>query len=209
MKPFFEYLFGSVVSKTYGVLTNVMTELTFLAICIGGLIICASSLIFGHDGDAHADHHVEFGHHGNDDSSHEQGPGFLSIRGLSLLAVGFGAVGFIVFHYTQKPLVASLAGLASGWLFASLALLVLRTLLHQQSNSLLETSAIINAVGIVVTSIPEGGQGEITLAIQGRKLTRVATAQGGAISRGISVRILNSAGGIVVVEPVTASPTHA
>ncbi|GEM_PF-725812 len=209
MTELFNFLFGSAVSKAYGVFTGVMTELVFLSICIGGLIICASSLIFGHDGDAHGDHHVELGHHGHDDSDHEQGPGFLSIRGLSLLAVGFGSVGFIVFHYTRKPLVASVAGLASGWLFAFMALLMLRMLLRQQSNSLLDTSALIGVVGVVVTSIPEGGCGEVILTVQGHQLTRVASTQGGAISHGAPVRVLQSTGGMVVVEPATGLGIHA
>lgn len=207
MSGLFEYLFGSAISKAYAVFTGVMTELTFLAICIAGLVICASSLIFGHDSDA--DHHVDFGHHGGDDQGHDQGPGFLSIRGLSLLAVGFGSIGFIVFHYTRKPLVASMAGVVSAWLFAAVGLLMLRMLLHQQSNALLDTSAIIGATGVVVTSIPDGGYGEISLTVQGRQLTRVASTQGGVIPHGAPVRVLQSTGGMVVVEPVTGTPTHA
>lgn len=202
-----EYFFGSAFGKAYAFITSAMTELTFLGICIAGLIVCGASLIFGgHDGDFDGDHGGDlFGHDGH---GHEQGPGMLSMRGLSLLAVGFGAVGYLTYHYTQKPLFASLTGLASGWLFAFVSLLVLKALLRQQSNALINTSAIIGSSGIVMVTIPEGGYGEVALTVQGQQLTRVATAQGGAIEHGITVRILNSAGGVLVVEPVAGSVTR-
>lgn len=204
-----EYLFSSAFGKAYAFITSAMTELTFLGICIAGLIVCGASLIFGgHDSDFDGDHDVDLSGHGHDGHDHEQGPGMLSVRGLSLLAVGFGAVGYLAYHYTQKPLFASLTGLASGWLFAFTGLLVLRALLRQQSNALIDTSAIVGSVGIVMVSIPEGGHGEVALTVQGQQLTRVATTQGGAVEHGTPVRILNSAGGVVVVEPVTGAVTR-
>jgi len=207
MSGFFEYFFGSAVGKAYGVFTGVMTELTFLAICIGGAIICGASLIFGgDDADLGVDHHLEIGH-SHDSDGHDQGPGVLSIRGLSMLATGFGGFGFLAFHYTKKPLFASLVGLASGLLFAFLGLLILRVLLRQESNSLIGMSAIIGSVGIVTVSIPENGLGEVALTVEGRQLTRMATAEGNAIRHGTSVRVLNSSGSTVVVAPATGVAT--
>lgn len=201
-----EYLFGSTITGVYTFIANAMTELTFLAICVAGLIVCGFSLIFGgHDTDANTDG-VEMGD-GNNGDGH--GPGMLSVRGLSLLAVGFGAVGYLVYHYTGKPLVASVSGLASGCLFAFLGLVMLRALLRQQSNLLIDTSAVIGATGMVVVAIPVAGRGEVTLTVQGQQISRVATTQGGAIPEGTLVRVLNSTGGVIVVEPMSAAaPTR-
>ncbi|MDO8676148.1 MAG: NfeD family protein [Candidatus Azambacteria bacterium] len=208
MTELFGYLFGSAVSKAYGVFTGVMSELTFLAICVAGAIICGASLVFGgDDGDLDMGHHVEIGH-GHDSDGHDQGPGMLSIRGLSLLATGFGGFGFLAFHYTGKPLFASLMGLASGLLFTFLGLLVLRVLLRQESNSLIGTSAIIGLIGIVTVSIPKDGLGEVTLTVEGHQLTRTAAAEGSAIKHGMSVRVLSSSGGTIMVEPAIGAATH-
>ena len=82
-----EFIFGSAFSGLSAFISGLMTKLTFLAICTAGLIICLFSLIFGgDDGDTDTDSDTDTG------DGHD-GPSIVSVRGFSLLAVGFGAVG--------------------------------------------------------------------------------------------------------------------
>lgn len=195
-----KFLFGGFFNRVNEFLTGVMTDLTFLAICVAGLVFVVFSLVFGGDGDGvDGDGDGVDGHDGFD--GHDHGPGVLSLRGVSLLAIGFGATGYLVYHYTGKPLVASVAGLAAGWLFAFLCMLMLRAFMNQESNSLINTSAIVGATGVVTTSIPEDGYGEVMFTVDGRQLNRVASAEGGKnIRQGTEVRVLSSMGGAVVVK---------
>ena len=196
-------LFGSLFDRVNEFLTGVVTELTFIAICAAGLVFVIFSLLFGgDDGDVGADGDAADGHDGSD--GHDHGPGVLSLRGISLLAIGFGATGFLVFNYTGKPLVASVAGLASGWVFAFLCMLMLRAFMRQESNSLLNSSAVVGSIGVVTTSILENGFGEVMLTVEGRQLSRVARAEGGEyVPLGTQVSVLTSAGGTIVVAPTT------
>ena len=196
-----KFLFGGLFDRVNEFLTGVMTELTFLAICAAGLVFCVFSLLFGGDADGDADGGSGDGHDGSD--GHEHGPGVLSLRGISLLAIGFGATGFLVYSYTGKPLVASIAGLMAGWVFAFLCMLMLRAAMNQESNSLIDTSAIVGSTGIVTLSIPENGPGEVALSIDGRELNRVANSKGGVnIKHGTRVRVLEAVGGMVIVEAI-------
>ena len=197
----FKFLFGSMFNRVNEFLTGVVTELTFLAICAAGLVFCVFSLLFGGDADGDADGGSADGHDGSD--GHDHGPGVLSLRGISLLANGFGATGFLVFNYTGKPLIASVSGLAAGWVFAFICMLMLRAATRQESNSLIDTSAIVGSTGIVTLSIPENGLGEVALSVDGRELNKVASAKGGTeIQYGSRVRVLEAAGGMVVVEAI-------
>ena len=196
----FKFLFGSMFNRVNEFLTGVVTELTFLAICAAGLVFCVFSLLFGGDADGDADGGSADGHDGSD--GHDHGPGVLSLRGISLLANGFGATGFLVFNYTGKPLVASVAGLATGWVFAFLCMLMLRAFMRQESNSLISISDIVGADGIVTTSIPENGYGEVMLTVGSQQLTRIASAEGGGnVRHGTPIRVASTAGGVVVVRP--------
>lgn len=184
--------------------SGAMAELMFLAICIGSAVITTFSLIFG--GDHDADHGDMGGHEVGHDVHHEgdhsrEGPGFFSVRGLTLFGTGFGGVGYLVQHFTGKTLVASASGLASGIVLAMLGIALIRAFFHQQASSLAPADAILGVVGTVTTSIPQGGTGEIELTVAGTYTSRTATsASGQAIERGRTVRVVRTAGHIVVVE---------
>lgn len=192
--------------------SGVPAQLVFFSVFLFGFIITAASMLFGHDGDADhgGDFHIgdhDIGHdadHGGDQDHH--GPGLFSVRGISLLAIGFGGTGYIIQFYTGKLLVACVAGLGSAWLFATFGLWVIHFFYSQEGSSLISEEAFMGATGIVTTTIPRGGLGEVTLSVGGRQLARTARCQNGSrITQGTGVRVVQKTGEAVVVEEVKQS----
>jgi len=179
------------------------SELTFLAICVACAVVTGFTLVFGGDSDGDADHGDVATDSDHDDGGHE-GPKFFSIRGICLFGTGFGAVGYLVQHFTKKTLVASVSGLGAGILMAMLGLAFIRMFYRQQASSLISPSQLIGSTGTVTTSIPaHTGAGEVMLTVAGTQQNMLATAvNGSAIERGALVRVVRSAGSQVVVEKV-------
>ena len=185
--------------------TEATAELILLAICVFGGIVSGMSLFFGGDADADAD--ADGGIDVDDVTADGGGggPGVLSIRGMALLATGFGGVGFIVQHYTGNLLMACVAGLLSGWLFAFVGLAFVRIFFQQQASSMLTTGQITGATGIVTTPIPEGGHGEVRISVGGQQISRTATSDGGRpLPADTLGEIVRTVGGIVVVKVTSA-----
>lgn len=189
---------------------GVVAELMFFSICIAGSTFTVFSLIFGgdHGGEMHGDFHGDDLHGGDlhhDDAHGDEGPKFFSIRGLSLFGTGFGAVGFIVQHYTGKTLLAATAGFVAGVVLAALGLAFIRMFFRQQVSSVTKNSDIIGATGTVITSIQsDSGAGEVLLDLTSTQVTRAAIGEGGKpISQGAAVRVVRIAGHTVVVEKVS------
>lgn len=179
---------------------NSLSLMIFFGIFAFGMIFALFSLIFGGDHDGgDADHGDVHGEDGDD-----QGPGFFSIRGISLFASGFGGIGFIVMYYTKKVLVASVSGLAFGWIFALLGLFMMRLMIRQQANSIIQPEQIVGIVGEVTTGIPDRGVGEVRLTVDGITMTRTASSTTGTgIRSGTTVRVVRSDGGTVSVEELS------
>ena len=192
---------------------NSIALLTFFSLFAAGMTFTMFNLLFGGDadhGDVHGEFHGDFdgdahgdlgGDHDADGGAH--GPGLLSIRGISFLLTGFGGVAFIVMYFTDKVFVSSLAGLAGGWPFAFVCIALYRVFVRQEASSLVAARDFVGATGSVVTNIPEGGLGEVTVLVAGRQISKSATAKGGgALKTGISIRITNYLGDRVTVEPI-------
>ena len=65
-----------------------LAQITFFSIFLAGMVFTLFSLIFGGDGESDFDHDADHGGDHGADGAH--GPGMLSIRGASLMMVGFG-----------------------------------------------------------------------------------------------------------------------
>jgi len=179
---------------------NSIALLTFFSIFAAGMTFTMFNLLFGGDAD-HGDVHGDFdGDHDADGGG--EGPGLLSIRGISFLLTGFGGVAFIVMYFTGKVFVSSLAGLAGGWPFAFVCIALYRVFIRQEASSLVSAKDFVGATGSVVTNIPKGGLGEVTILVSGRQISKSATAEGGvALRTGTSIRITQYLGDRVTVEP--------
>lgn len=196
-----------------GFFRNSISLLSFASIFAAGMVFTVFTLVFGGDHDGGGDHgdfggdHDGGGDHGGDHDDGGQGPpNIFSIRGLSLLAVGFGGVGYIVMYYTQNLLLSALSGLVFGWVFSVGVLLMMRIFIQQQGSSVISPRALIGTIGEVTTGIPANGLGEVRLAVEDTIISKTATANGGVtIVAGRRVRVIAFLGGSVIVEEVTQS----
>ncbi len=186
---------------------NSVALLSFFSIFSAGMIIVLFSLVFG--GHDHGDFgHGDIGHDAQGDHGGESqpGPGVFSLKGIALLAVGFGAIAFIVMYYTNQILVACISGLAIGWVFAFICMAGYRILIRQQSNSLIKSEDVIGQTGQVTTTIPAGGLGEVRLTVDGTAMTKMASAPDGeAIPTGTLVMVRRVSGASIMVEKLPAA----
>lgn len=188
-------------------LSEGIASLVFAALAIVGAIISIVSMLFGGDHDSDVDHDVDHGGDGDHGDHGDSGVGFgwllypvMSVRGMSLLATGFGALGYITFYVTQKLLYSCIVGTLSGWLFAFVGFMLIRTFKKQQSNSLVQNEALIGLEAIVTLSIPKNGMGEVTLIVPGQGQTRRTAVSSQPIRSGQPVKIIRTFGSNVEVE---------
>ena len=196
------------------VVASTTTTITFFTIFLVGVAFSAFSLVLGGLG-AHADHDVghDIGHdtdahdgsgdhHGGDDGA--QGGtlsvGMFSVRGVALLATGFGGAGFLIYVSTGKILFSTASALVGGYIFAFVVLYTLKIFKSQQANSMISLSAAIGADGIVTISIPEDGLGEVSLVVSGTEMFKPArSVNGRPIKSGARVQVSQVSGGTLVV----------
>lgn len=189
-----------------------MAQLIFFSIFLAGLVFSVGSLILGgghddaghdffggHDADTDAgDGHGDHGGHEGDSL------GFFSIRGISLMATGFGGLSFIIYSVTRKLLLASAGGLMFAWVFAGILLLMLRTLKKQQASSLIDPQRIVGATGMVTTTVPADAFGEVRISVDGTDIVRMARSEvKRELPTGTVVRVVRYLGGSVTVEPIS------
>ena len=89
------------------------------------------------------------------------------VLGSFLAAFGFGAA-LIIFSTGVNATLGALGGLASGAVVGGLALLMMRSLINMPTDETVSTSGLAGAPGHVITRIPAGGYGEVTLRHHGK-----------------------------------------
>jgi len=176
----------------------------FIAIALGSFLLIAGSFLFGHDhdsGDAHVDHGP-----GGHDLSHDMEPtiSFFSFKVIGTLTMGFGAAGAIARQYGADYLVSSLWGLGTGIALSLLMYLILKVIYQQQASSLVQTSSVIGQHAVVTVPIDPDRAGEVELFTGGQHMTYLArAAKGKEIAKGRTVKVVDVAGGELVVEEVS------
>jgi hypothetical protein len=205
------------------ILASTTTTVTFFTIFLVGVVFSAFSLILGGHSD-HADHDIghDVGHdagsdHDSGDSSAEHGDidvgihslfsvGMFSVRGVALLATGFGGIGFLIFIATGRIMFSTAAAFVGGYIFAFAVLYTLKIFKAQQANSLVRLSSAVGAQGVVTVSIPEDGLGEVSLLVGGVEMFKPArSVTGAAIKSGSRVQVNQISGGTLLVSPATVS----
>ncbi len=189
-----------------GLFRQTAAEVLFFSICLAGAVISAFSLVFGGHGDADSGDgdsgdgdHAEQGDHGIGFAS------LFSVRGVSLLATGFGGVGYLVYHRTQKPLLASVAGIIGAFALAIPGLWFIHMFFQQQASSLVSSDHLEGKQGSVVLSIPGAGagRGEVSLVVSGTPMVKPAvTNDPETIKKGSMVRVVRSSAEVVEVTRV-------
>ena len=141
----------------------------FLAIAAVGFLFLLISLLFAGIFD-----HFEGGF---DHDLDHGGPGFFSVRVLSVFITAFGGFGAIATHYGLSTLASSGAGFASGLFFASLIYAFARFLYGQQASSEVRSRDIIGQTARVVVAIPAGGVGQVRCQLGEELIDKIARSR--------------------------------
>ena len=166
----------------------------FLAISAIGFLLLVVSLVFGeafeHFGDGHFDAHADTG-----------GPGFFSVRVMSVFITAFGGFGAVATRYGLGPLPASGVGFASGLVFGGVIYAFARFLYGQQSTTHMVSQDLVGLTGRIVVAIPAGGLGQVRCSLHGELVDKIARSRDGApIAENTAVVVKEVLGETVVVE---------
>ncbi|MEZ5360647.1 MAG: NfeD family protein [Candidatus Zixiibacteriota bacterium] len=161
-----------------------------------GFLLLISSLIFGGD-DVDADVDGDFDH------GFDHGPSIFSLKMISLLMVGFGAMAFGIRATTDATMfIASMSGIGGAIVVGIIGYLIIRAMYMSQANSTIGNQDIIGASGTLIDAVPAGGRGQVACIIQGREVTFVAmnVEDGEAIPKSTPVKIVSRIGNSVKVQ---------
>lgn len=117
------------------------------------------------------------------------GGGVLSapVLGSFLAAFGFGAA-LIMYSTGVGASVGALGGLLSGAVVGGIALTMMRALVNMPTDASMDSADLVGVPGTVVTPIPPGGFGEITVRHLGQ-LHKLNARAGEALEAGTSVEV--------------------
>ena len=125
----------------------------FLAIAATGFILLVVSLVFGEAFEHFGDGHFDAGH------GDTGGPGFFSVRVMSVFVTAFGGFGAVATRYGLGPAPASGVGFASGLVFGGVIYAFARFLYGQQSTTHMISADLVGLTGRIVVASPPGGLG--------------------------------------------------
>jgi len=181
----------------------------FIVVFLFGLIFTMASLVLGFagGGGVHG-HDIDLGGHdgAHGDSGAHDGPGVFNIPTIMAFLTWFGGAGYI-FRQTMglNGYVAGGLALASGMVGGGIMFVLLARVLWPMMSKPM-TTAEYSKPGTparVVSSIREGGVGEIVYSKSGSRFTAGArSADGTAIAKGAEVVILRYEKGLAYVQDV-------
>ena len=158
-----------------------------------GFLLLIISLIFGHDTEVGVDGDLHDGSYG---------PSVFSVKMISLLLIGFGAVSFGV-RVTQDAtmFISSMVGVGGALVIGVVGYFIIRAFYSSQVSSTITDRDLIGCTATVLDAIKENGQGQVACILQGREITYLArSSDSKAINRGKSVKVIRKSGNIVIVE---------
>ena len=169
-----------------GFFEQLSTFVVFLGIAGFGFFFLMISLVFGEI--FHFDH--DFDH----------GPGFFSLRVLSVFSTAFGGFGALAVHYGAATITAAGVGLAGGFCFATLIWLFARFLHGQQATSEVRIQDVVGQTARVTVTIPPGGIGQVRCRVGESLVDKIArTRDGGPVPENSVVTIEEVLGETVIV----------
>jgi hypothetical protein len=131
---------------------------------------------------------------------------FLSIQSLSSFFTLFGLVGMGLLQVGASQILSLLGGLVAGVLTAWISGMIVVGLTRLQSSGTMDISNAIGQQGRVYLTIPEGGSGVVSVAVQGALRQFDAVSENGMkIPTGALVRVTGLSAGntlVVVQEPL-------
>lgn len=160
------------------------SQFVYACLFAAGIIVTVISLIFG-----------EFGIDTDDEI------GNFSVTNLSIFSTVFGGTGFLVHRMiNQDVLISSIIAAASGIVVTAIFTSAIKMLKSNQANSLLTEDDYYASSGVISTTIPSNGIGEVTLKVRGTISSRPARGERGKpIERGTHVKVVRY-GDVVTVQ---------
>ena len=127
------------------------------------------------------------------------GDGLLSTPVVGAFLAAFGAAGALFLRLLEFSVVgATLGALGSGVALGGIAFGLVRTLMHMPTDATPRSADLVGAFGTVVTRIPAGGLGEITVRHAGQRL-KLSAQSDTALAAGTAVIVVQSVSPTLVV----------
>jgi membrane protein implicated in regulation of membrane protease activity len=188
-----------------------MTITDMYLICfIVGLLLSLISFVFGtlhlhahlpHIG--HAPHLSHVGHAGGHGARGAEMPLF-NFGTVTAFLAWFGGVGYLLTRHTHMYAVMAvvLSSLAGAFGAALVFLFLAKVLMKHEKNLDPADYSMIGVLGSVISSIRQGGTGEIVYSQEGvRRVTGARSDAGAGIARGVEVVVTRYEKGIAYVRP--------
>jgi len=173
--------------------------LIFVAIALGAFFVVAGAFLFGHDHDLCGDFDHDFSHDGGPDIHGIVG--IFSTKVIFTFVMGFGAAGAIASSYGTGYSIASLVGVVSGVVLATLMYGIILLFTEQQCNSVIAVDSLLGCTGTVTVPIDKDAVGEIGVSVGGEYRTYAARQQGSnPLPKGHAVRVVDVAGPVLTVD---------
>ena len=151
----------------------------------------------GHGGEAHGG-----AGHAHADQGRDEGPGPISLRTILAFTGGWGWGGLIGWDVLRWGVLSVPFGLAIGLVMAIIIFRFSRFLYNQEATSTISEAQLVGGEGVVLTSIPAHGLGEIRLYAQGMPLKTLARAENDEpIGEGQRIIVVEELGGTLIVRP--------
>jgi predicted histidine transporter YuiF (NhaC family) len=165
--------------------------LFFVTLLILGFLYSVISLLAGWMSDTAG--HFDLGGHGDVPGHADTGHlGPISGTTVATFITGFGGGGVVAHYWLRWPLLGTLAvAIGSGLVVAAAAYAILDFVFREtQAGSEFAVAETVGRDAEVITSIPQGGLGEIAYIMRGqREHSSARSIDGGAIPRGAAVVI--------------------
>ncbi len=185
----------------YWVMAGVGTLIVVALLVLGGDydVDHDADFDFDHDVDFAADHDVHLEHAGEA----EGGPGPVSLRTIMAFVGGWGWGGLIGLDGIGWGMMSLPFGAAMGLVLALAVFQFMKFLHAQEATSTVGIAHMMGQDGVVLTTIPPGGTGEVRINVRGTTIKSLARADSSEeVAAGSSIRVVEEIGGTLVVRQV-------
>ncbi len=166
-----------------------------------GTVVMVGLLVLGMDHDIDFGGDVDVGADAGFDMAHD-GPGPVGLKTILAFTAGWGWGGLIGLDLGWG-LLSLPFGMIVGLGLAAVVLYFMRFLYAQEATSTVGVAHMIGQEGVVLTTIPSGGTGEIRLNVRGTSLKCLARSDSEeAIPAGATISVVEEVGGTLVVRAI-------
>lgn len=175
-----------------------LLRLIYWVMAGGGTLLVAVLLVLGTDHDI--GHDMDMAHDGDLGHDHGEGPGPISVRTILAFIGGWGWGGLIGLDGLKWGLLSIPFGSIIGLVLAVLVFQFMRVLYAQEATSTISASQMAGQSGVVLTTIPKGGVGEVRVNVRGTAVKCLARSHDAEeLVAGAGVMVVEEVGGTLVV----------